>query len=172
MHEAEAIQHEACRIIDRLLYVRAINAVKYLLGRQGLSCGNCRLPFSPITEQEKHLLDDIGAVSYTHLGIMDGVADTPEKIDRYIKTIYNKANDMNRLINELTYYSGIDKMCIRDSHIPWRGCEDTEGEWRIRSLDPLEGIRAGETQLIGEEKEGNVVYTIPDSCLLYTSRCV
>lgn len=41
-------------------------------------------------------------------GIMDGVADTPEKMDRYIKTIYNKANDMNRLINELTIYSGID----------------------------------------------------------------
>ena len=41
-------------------------------------------------------------------GIMDGVADTPEKIDKYIKTIYNKANDMERLINELTYYSGID----------------------------------------------------------------
>ena len=41
-------------------------------------------------------------------GIMDGVADTPEKMDRYIKTIYNKANDMDRLINELTVYSGID----------------------------------------------------------------
>lgn len=41
-------------------------------------------------------------------GIMDGVADTPEKIDKYIKTIYNKANDMDRLINELTTYSGID----------------------------------------------------------------
>lgn len=41
-------------------------------------------------------------------GIMDGVADTPEKMDRYIKTIYNKANDMDRLINELTTYSGID----------------------------------------------------------------
>ena len=41
-------------------------------------------------------------------GIMDGVADTPEKMDRYIKTIYTKANDMHRLINELTYYSGID----------------------------------------------------------------
>lgn len=41
-------------------------------------------------------------------GIMDGVADTPEKMDRYIKTVYTKANDMNRLINELTYYSGID----------------------------------------------------------------
>lgn len=41
-------------------------------------------------------------------GIMDGVADTPEKIDKYVKTIYNKANDMDRLINELTVYSGID----------------------------------------------------------------
>ena len=41
-------------------------------------------------------------------GIMDGVADTPEKMDKYIKTIYNKANDMDRLINELTTYSGID----------------------------------------------------------------
>lgn len=41
-------------------------------------------------------------------GIMDGVADTPEKMDKYIKTVYNKANDMDRLINELTVYSGID----------------------------------------------------------------
>lgn len=41
-------------------------------------------------------------------GIMDGVADTPEKMDKYIKTIYNKANDMDKLINELTVYSGID----------------------------------------------------------------
>lgn len=41
-------------------------------------------------------------------GIMDGVANTPEKMDKYIKTIYNKANDMDKLINELTTYSGID----------------------------------------------------------------
>lgn len=41
-------------------------------------------------------------------GIMDGVADTPEKMDRYIHTIYNKANDMDRLIDELTFYSRID----------------------------------------------------------------
>lgn len=41
-------------------------------------------------------------------GIMDGVADTPEKMDKYIRTIYNKANDMDKLINELTTYSGID----------------------------------------------------------------
>lgn len=41
-------------------------------------------------------------------GIMDGVADTPEKMDRYIKTIYNKTIEMDRLINELTFYSKID----------------------------------------------------------------
>ena len=41
-------------------------------------------------------------------GIMDGVANTPEKMDKYIKTIYSKANDMEKLINELTFYSGID----------------------------------------------------------------
>ncbi len=41
-------------------------------------------------------------------GIMDGVADTPEKMERYIRTIYNKANDMDHLIDELTFYSKID----------------------------------------------------------------
>lgn len=41
-------------------------------------------------------------------GIMDGVADTPEKMDRYIRTIYNKANEMDHLINELTFYSKIN----------------------------------------------------------------
>ena len=40
--------------------------------------------------------------------IMDGVADTPEKMDRYVRTIYNKTNEMDHLINELTFYSKID----------------------------------------------------------------
>ena len=41
-------------------------------------------------------------------GLMDGVADTPEKMDRYVRTIYNKTNEMDHLINELTFYSKID----------------------------------------------------------------
>ena len=41
-------------------------------------------------------------------GILDGVASSPEKLDRYVRTIYNKANDMDRLIDELTFYSKID----------------------------------------------------------------
>lgn len=38
-------------------------------------------------------------------GILDGVATTPEKTDKYVRTIYNKAVDMDKLINELTTYS-------------------------------------------------------------------
>lgn len=41
-------------------------------------------------------------------GIRDGVADTPEKMEKYLGTIYNKANEMNTLINELTLYAKID----------------------------------------------------------------
>lgn len=41
-------------------------------------------------------------------GILDGVAASPERVDKYIRTIYNKANDMDKLIDELTFYSKID----------------------------------------------------------------
>lgn len=41
-------------------------------------------------------------------GIRDGVADTPEKMERYLTIIYNKAVDMDRLINELNIYSKIE----------------------------------------------------------------
>ena len=41
-------------------------------------------------------------------GLMDGVADTPEKMDRYTRVIYNKSIEMDHLINELTFYSKID----------------------------------------------------------------
>lgn len=57
-------------------------------------------------------------------GVIDGVADTPEKIDRYIKTIYNKANDMEKLINELTVYSGID-----NNRIPYHFHKIQVGEY-------------------------------------------
>ena len=51
----------------------------------------------------------ITAVKGYSEGILDGVANTPEKVDKYIRTIYNKANEMDTLINELTLYSKIDR---------------------------------------------------------------
>lgn len=50
----------------------------------------------------------ITAVKGYSEGIMDGVADTPEKRDKYIRTIYNKATEMETLINELTLYANIE----------------------------------------------------------------
>ena len=41
-------------------------------------------------------------------GIMDGVADTPEKREKYLRTIYTKANDMSTLVDELSMYAKID----------------------------------------------------------------
>ena len=41
-------------------------------------------------------------------GIMDGVADTDEKREKYLRTIYTKANDMSTLVDELSFYSKID----------------------------------------------------------------
>ena len=41
-------------------------------------------------------------------GLLDGVADTPEKQEKYLRTIYSKASEMDTLINELTLYSKID----------------------------------------------------------------
>jgi signal transduction histidine kinase len=41
-------------------------------------------------------------------GILDGVTDTPDKLDKYIKTIYAKATDMDRLIDELFLFSKLD----------------------------------------------------------------
>lgn len=41
-------------------------------------------------------------------GLQDGVAVTKEKREKYLKTIYNKAIEMDRLIDELTLYSKID----------------------------------------------------------------
>ena len=41
-------------------------------------------------------------------GIRDGVASSPEKLDKYIRTIYNKTMDMDRLLDELTFYTKID----------------------------------------------------------------
>ncbi len=46
-------------------------------------------------------------------GILDGVASTPEKQEKYLKTIYNKAVDMDKLINELTLYSSVDNDRIK-----------------------------------------------------------
>ena len=45
-------------------------------------------------------------------GIMDGIADTPDKMDKYIKTISSKANSLDKLIDELFLFSKLDLKSI------------------------------------------------------------
>ena len=67
-------------------------------------------------KQNKELISNIShdlktpitAIKGYSQGLIEGVADNPEKQMKYIKIIYSKANDMNNLINELTLYSSID----------------------------------------------------------------
>ena len=51
-------------------------------------------------------------------GILDGVASTEEKKRKYIQTIYHKAVEMNRLIDELNYYAKIET-----NRIPYHFCQ-------------------------------------------------
>ncbi|SYX84121.1 sensor histidine kinase [Paenibacillus alvei] len=46
-------------------------------------------------------------------GIRDGVADTPEKMDKYVNIIYSKAADLDKLVDELFLYSRLDLKQIR-----------------------------------------------------------
>jgi len=41
-------------------------------------------------------------------GLIDGVADTQQKQEKYLKTIMTKANDMSILVDELSFYAKID----------------------------------------------------------------
>jgi signal transduction histidine kinase len=41
-------------------------------------------------------------------GISDGVADTPKKMQRYVETIHRKAEDIDRMIEELFLFSKLD----------------------------------------------------------------
>ena len=41
-------------------------------------------------------------------GIRDGVANSPEKMERYIQTIYTKSNDLDHMIDQLFLFSKLD----------------------------------------------------------------
>ena len=67
-------------------------------------------------------------------GILDGICKTSEMQQRYIQTIYNKANDMDRLIDELRYYVKIEtnKIPYNYQHISvadyFQDCADDIGQ--------------------------------------------
>lgn len=85
-------------------------------------------------------------------GLIDGVANTPEKQDKYIRTIYNKANDMDHLIDELTLYSRIDS-----DRVPYNFHRINVGDYFGDCVEEIgmdlesRGIELGYTNLIAPE---------------------
>ena len=112
-------------------------------------------------------------------GIIDGVADTPEKMDRYIKTIYTKACDMDRLISELTFYSGIDSNripyhfhCIRVTDYFNDCVEDVGLELEDKNIElNYTNLLDPETQIIADpEQMKKVINNIIGNSIKYMDK--
>lgn len=112
-------------------------------------------------------------------GILDGVADTKEKQDKYLKTIYNKANELNILINELTVYSNVDRQ-----RMPYNfqklsvseyfdDCaEDLEMELESKNIEfGYHNYVASEMEIIGDSEQiGRVIHNIINNSVKYMDK--
>ena len=46
-------------------------------------------------------------------GILDGIADSPERVEKYVQTIYTKANDMSLIVDELSFFNNINQKDVQ-----------------------------------------------------------
>lgn len=93
-------------------------------------------------------------------GLLDGVADSPEKQARYLKTIYTKADDMTTLVDELSFYSKLDtnRMPYHFEHVLvndyFRDCaEECEAELGIKGICMEFLTEADEATLVLADRE-------------------
>lgn len=94
-------------------------------------------------------------------GLLDGVADTPERREKYLRTIFAKASDMTTLVDELSFYTKIDtnnipyhfeKVLVNDY---FRDCvEDNKLELEIVNVAmSFTSNVAEETQVLGDREQ-------------------
>ncbi len=94
-------------------------------------------------------------------GLLDGVADTPERREKYLRTIYAKASDMTTLVDELSFYTKIDtnnipyhfeKVRVNDY---FRDCiEDNSPELEIVHVElSFETDVADEVHVLGDREQ-------------------
>lgn len=112
-------------------------------------------------------------------GLVDGVAVTPAMQERYLKTIYKKSIEMDRLIDELTLYSKIDT-----NRIPYEfkkvnfveffsDCADSlRVELESRGLGfEYHNLTDGESTIIADvEQLSRIVNNIVSNSIKYTSK--
>lgn len=112
-------------------------------------------------------------------GILDGVANTQDKLDNYLRTVYSKAELVDSLIDDLLLYSKLDlkklpfdfektdaveyfKYCIFDSSI-----ELEKVNIKINLINELEGVRY---ITIDRERMRRVIMNIIDNSRKYMDK--
>lgn len=112
-------------------------------------------------------------------GIRDGVASSPEKQQKYLTTIYNKADDMDKLVDQLAFYSLVDtnRVPYHFTKIPVKAyyddCRDElTPELEAQEFDLIyENTVAEDVLIIGDpEQLHRVVSNIVSNSVKYRNR--
>ncbi len=112
-------------------------------------------------------------------GLRDGVADTPEKQQKYIKTIYAKACFMEELVNDLAYFSKIDnKTAVYNfSKIPIKDyildcVEDLRMDMEINNIRFMESYQCddGINVIIDPDEVKRVIKNIIGNAIKYMDK--
>ena len=111
-------------------------------------------------------------------GVLDGVADTEEKREKYLRTIYTKASDMQVLVDELAFYSKIDSNIVSynfesvDLNSYFMDCvEDYSIDMETRGIE-LDYVPAdsGVCVVADVEQLRRVVNNVIGNCVKYMDR--
>lgn len=112
-------------------------------------------------------------------GIVDGIANTPEKKERYLKTIYIKAQQVDQMIDDLLLYAKLDlkqipynfeqtniveylKICIAES--------EPEFENNQIKITFLNELQQKQKVLLDRERMKRVIMNILDNSLKYMNK--
>ena len=112
-------------------------------------------------------------------GILDGVAATPDRMNKYISTIRNKADDMANLVNELSLFAQIYNKKIEykkggveiDEYIS-RCMSNLSLDLETRKIDFLyrNDVEKGTCLYIDEEKIKRVFYNVIGNAYKYIDK--
>jgi len=112
-------------------------------------------------------------------GIMDGVASSPEKMDKYIKTIYSKSTDIDRLIDELFLFSKLDLNKLpfnfeqTDVTTYMQDCvEELQLDLEKKNFDLIyhNNIEGSSAVLADRERVKRVIINIVENAVKYTKK--
>jgi signal transduction histidine kinase len=112
-------------------------------------------------------------------GLIDGVADTKQKQEKYLKTIMTKANDMSTLVDELAFYAKIDCNTIPYSFKEinlseyFNDCmEELNFDFEIKKIEVLfENETSPDTQVIADaEQLKRVINNIISNAIKYIDK--